>query len=420
MSSISFTPCGCCSSGDKAWFWGDNSFAVDGSGAGSGVEAVTQIGSSTDWSDLTNNGTAVIGLKTDGTIWFWGTNFNGENGSGVADGLSYAPTQIGTDTNWKKVYQTGKCFIGLKTNGTLWFWGTNNRGENGSGVDDGLVYSVTQIGTDSDWDRLGNLFINVIGIKTSGTIWFWGRSGNGEVGNGIVGGTYAPTQIGSSTWSKVYNVDQCILGIRTNGTAWFWGLNGFGENGSGVADGLIYAPTQIGAATNWEELALGGTGAIIGLRTDGTLYHWGANTFGEKGTGSGDAVIHVPAQIGSASDWVHAYQFDNCVAAVKSTGTAWFWGTNGAGENGSGVADNLIYAPMQIGSATDWDQLYPGMGAVVGLKTGGSIWFFATNNNGEIGTGTADGLVYAPVQIGVATNWANVFYALFSYIALSA
>jgi alpha-tubulin suppressor-like RCC1 family protein len=66
-----------------------------------------------------------MAVRTDGTLWGWGSNAEGQLGDGNGDEVS--PVQIGTGANWVTVSAgTGHSF-GLKADNTLWGWGRNRR-----------------------------------------------------------------------------------------------------------------------------------------------------------------------------------------------------------------------------------------------------------------------------------------------------
>ena len=80
-------------------------------------------------------GRYTITLKTDGTLWAWGSNSFGQLGIGTADVNAHpTPVQIGTDTTWSTVKAGNSYTSALKTDGTLWAWGYNEQGQLGDGT----------------------------------------------------------------------------------------------------------------------------------------------------------------------------------------------------------------------------------------------------------------------------------------------
>jgi alpha-tubulin suppressor-like RCC1 family protein len=71
------------------------------------------------------------------------------------------------------------------------------------------------------------------------------------------------------------------MAIKTNGTLWGWG----GNLNSGLGDGTDLkrvSPVQIGSATDWQSVAVGGYFGI-GLKADGAFWGWGDNSSGQLG-----------------------------------------------------------------------------------------------------------------------------------------
>jgi alpha-tubulin suppressor-like RCC1 family protein len=71
-----------------------------------------------------------MGIKTDGTLWTWGSNGSGQLGDGTTTDRT-DPVQVGTDRDWASVSGGDSHTVALKTNGTLWAWGWNDLGQLG-------------------------------------------------------------------------------------------------------------------------------------------------------------------------------------------------------------------------------------------------------------------------------------------------
>ena len=136
------------------WGWGENSFGQVGKGEGTHTthkyESPVQIGSGTDWANVSDGGLHAAAVKTDGTLWTWGGNFYGGLGHGDTTHRT-APTQVGSLTTWASVsvplaYYT----MMLKTDGTLWAMGVNNKGNLGDGTTTHR-YSPVQVGSATNW-----------------------------------------------------------------------------------------------------------------------------------------------------------------------------------------------------------------------------------------------------------------------------
>jgi len=86
----------------------------------------------------------------------------------------------------------------------------------------------------------------------------------------------------------------------------------------------------------------------LALKTDGTLWAWGFNAYGQLGDGT-QVDKNIPVLIGSDYATIAAGSIHTL--ALKTDGTLWAWGFNGDGELGDGTVVNK-FAPVQIGPNT--------------------------------------------------------------------
>jgi alpha-tubulin suppressor-like RCC1 family protein len=200
------------------------------------------IGSDTDWKSVYSASGHSLAIKSNGTLWGYGRQFDG--------GL--APMQIGNDNDWKTVAMGNAYTIALKTNGTMWSWGKNNTDGilgNGTTIDNS---SPTQIGIDNNWTNISTDNGHVLALKTDGTLWGWGTNLSYELGNGTKIPSLIPIQIGTdSDWAFVNAESRYSIAIKSNGTIWIWGTSGYiNIMGNGTYNGVNQLPTQIGTAAN--------------------------------------------------------------------------------------------------------------------------------------------------------------------------
>ena len=117
-------------------------------------------------------------------------------------------------------------------------------------------------------------------------------------------GAYAnrssPNQIGALTnWLKASTGYKFTLAVKTTGALWSWGRNPVGQLGLGTSGAGTYksSPNQIGSLTTWLAVACSRYSSVIALQTDGTLWGWGQNSYGESASASS------PTQIGTDTKW---------------------------------------------------------------------------------------------------------------------
>jgi len=174
------------------------------------------------------------------------------------------------------------------------------------------------------------------------------------------------------------------LGLKTNGILWSWGWNYYGQLGLGDTI-QRNEPIQVNSATDWAQVAAGQY-YTFGTKTNGTLWAWGLNTSGQLGLGDG-INRNTPTQIGTNSDWAQVAAGDGHTLGTKTTGTLWAWGQNirgqlGLGDSGAGTNRNT---PTQIGTDSDWAAVAGGSCHTLAFKTTGTLWAWGWNNAGQLG-----------------------------------
>ena len=217
------------------------------------------------------------------------------------------------------------------------------------------------------------------------------------------GGSFTTPGTATSCWQTISAGYTHSVGIKTDGTLWAWGDNGYGQLG----DGTIISkntPTQIGSANNWESVSASG-GFTIAIKANGTLWAWGNNAFGQLGDGT-TTNRTTPTQIGTATNWNSVTVGEGFALAVKDNGTLWSWGYNNYGQLGDGTTANRT-VPTQVGTATNWQSTAAGAGFSLAIRTNGTLWAWGYNNSGQLGDGTTTNRI-TPLQIGTENDWANV------------
>ena len=369
--------------------------------------------------DLDYVGTAytfgVLGYT--GTIWTWGRNEVGQLGLNSIATQYSSPVQLPGTSNWSFVHGMNKSTRGIKVDGTLWTWGYNDKGELGQNNRTNYSSPVQIPGT--TWNDITGVDSLVLATKTDGTMWTWGRDSQGSLAQNDDGvARSSPVQIPGTSWSKVI----CNGAIRTDGTLWLWGFNGYGQlgqNTAGPGGGVatsVSSPVQLGSATNWANAHSGANNNNFAVNTDGELWVWGRNIYGQLGlnTPSGDNVgrsspTQVPGTTWSSGDGKLAAGLFGGAAAIKTDGTLWTWGYNKDGmlglNQGTGGGDYSRSSPTQVGTGTDWDTITSSLYGYIANKTDGTLWAWGGNGNGRLAQNTPGNTNYSsPTQIP-GTNW---------------
>lgn len=166
------------------WSWGFNDgLGLLGRNEASGANSSPiQIGALTTWASVSGGKQFFMAIKTDGTLWGWGDN-NPSPKLGLND-LSNrsSPTQVGSLTNWSQVSADQLHATAIKTDGTIWSWGANSSAQ--LGVGDTLNRSSpVQIGALTSWTKIKAGNNNTMALKNDGGLYFAGRNVDGQAGN---------------------------------------------------------------------------------------------------------------------------------------------------------------------------------------------------------------------------------------------
>ncbi|MCI3936993.1 T9SS type A sorting domain-containing protein [Chryseobacterium aahli] len=336
------------------------------------------------WKQISNGQYYSVAIKNDGTLWAWGANNFGQLGTGNFIN-STTPIQIGTDNNWKTISSGGAHTLALKNDGTLWAWGYNQNGQLGLNSFTNIPVP-SQVGTNNNWkDIFTGIYVSAA-IKTDFSLWTWGKIDSSQLGlpTNNIPDVSIPTQVGDDTnWKQISFGGLFTIALKTDNTLWSWGISSFGELGNGTSNSQNLTPAIISNSTDWK-LVTSGNWFSIAIKNNGTLWSWGLNS-GQFGNGSTQNST-IPIQIGSQTNWSIADINSNFTTAIKSDGTLWGWGANSFGQLGNS-SNNPSSIPIQIGNGTNWIQLSNGFNYSAALNSNNELWLSGQNNFGQIGNG---------------------------------
>ena len=99
------------------------------------------------------------------------------------------------------------------------------------------------------------------------TLYTWGDNTSGVLGLGDTTDRSSPVQVGSDTdWSFARGSKQASIGVKTTGSLWTWGRSAFGESGRDIANGIQASiPVQVGTDTHWGTKLIGSRVTIMAV-----------------------------------------------------------------------------------------------------------------------------------------------------------
>ena len=320
---------------------------------------VQTIAGGTNWKQVSISGYTTAAIKTDGTLWLWGSGYGGQLGDNTDVGKSSPVQTVTFATNWKQVACGLSHKAAIKTDGTLWTWGYVSTGYNGLGDNTNVSKSspVQTIAFGTNWKQVSAGYYSTAAIKTDGTLWIWGYNYRAELGDNTTTSRSSPVQTiaGGTNWKQVSISGYTTAAIKNDGTLWTWGYNYNGQLGDNTRTSRSSPVQTIAGGTNWKQVSAGyySTAAI---KTDGTLWIWGDGFYGNIGDNT-DVGKSSPVQtVTRGTNWKQV----SCgygIAAIKTDGTLWTWGNNNGGNLGDNTATNRSSPVQTILYGTTWKQV---------------------------------------------------------------
>jgi alpha-tubulin suppressor-like RCC1 family protein len=321
------------------WAWGCNTYGQLGDGTTTYRMTPVLISGMDSVSAIAAGEHHTVAVKSDGTVWTWGYNSFGQLGDGTTTNRT-TPAQVSSLSNVIAIAAGYYYAAALKSDGTVWTWGYNVYGQLGDGTTTNRNTPV-QVSSLSGVIALATGYGHTIALKSDGTVWAWGLNVSGQLGNGTSASKTTPVQVsGLSGVSAVVTRYSHTVALKSDGTVWAWGFNQDGQLGDGTTTNR-YTPVQVSSLSGVTALATG-YGHTAALKSDGTVWTWGYNSYGQLGDGTNgpDANRYTPAQVSSLSVVIAIATGENYTIALKSDGTVWTWGRNSYGSLGDGTNIN--------------------------------------------------------------------------------
>ena len=138
-----------------------------------------QVGTATTWLSVALGFDHTLAVRTDGTLWAWGSNYAGQLGLGLTASAK-TPTQVGTATTWLSVAAGASSSAAVRRDGSLWTWGSNDTGQLGLGT---ITDQATpqQVGTGTTWLSVSAGWQHMVALRTDGSLWTWGSNNEGQL-----------------------------------------------------------------------------------------------------------------------------------------------------------------------------------------------------------------------------------------------
>lgn len=430
VAAGSSTTCGV-QEDSSLWCWGAGSFGQLGRGSiiGSNQPRLVAQGNpdlEAGWKDIAVGG-HVCGLREDSTLYCWGSNRLGQLGLAVREVIETTPQQVALDdpllkTGWKGVAIGLVSTCGIHDEG-LFCWGrntTNSLGVDSAGggaktypfpVDSSLSLAAGARGSNHS-----------CAISAEGHLLCWGSGGDYQLGSGQPLPERRPVEISTpgeddQGWTDISAGHLFSCGVNQGGLfCWGWGTSG--QLGHGNASTRTTPSKIAGFDDHWTQVSSGRFSSCA-LKTNGTLWCWGAGLSGQLGTGVNQSA-NTPQQVFPGdpleTGWEQIDSGGSVSCAIREDSTLWCWGGSslalGLGNQTSNVNEPTQVLATNPLLSSGWSQVSTGGGHSCAIREDSTLWCWGTNSNGRLGLGN-QGDQGQPTQVmagdpQMAQGWAHV------------
>ena len=392
-----------------------------------------------EWKCFAEKGNLTTGgIKNNGTLWTWGKNIKGSIGNITSVGvvISTPIQEFTSSTNWKQLtfstdYLNERFWAAaIKTDGTLWTWGSNENLGLGVLLTSSAIRStpLREHTSSTNWKKVSCTQFTTIAIKTDGTLWGWGNNRYSTLGTGnpvgiffALGSRNTPIRIGTkSDWKDINAGDITCMALDSQNNAYGWGYNQYEALGTKVFLYMSSPTSVVSSSVTWKTPTLqkfpdtfSGMMDFAAISNDGRLLTWGENRFGSVADlGQLDAVTGLSINASTSSprqehtfstNWKQVCVGTHVVSGLKTDNTLWTWGwsesTGRLGRITGGLSANPSIA-REFTSSTNWKQIASNSSSFLATKLDGTLWGWG----GRLG-GYSNLNVTIPTQITATSDW---------------
>ncbi|HET7443481.1 MAG TPA: hypothetical protein VFJ57_02350 [Solirubrobacterales bacterium] len=289
--------------------------------------------------------------------------------------------------------------------GSVIGWGENEYGEVGAGTPGVEVKTPTPVPNLSEVTEVSRGYTHTLALRSNGGVVGWGENEDGQLGDGSTTNSPVPVPVnGLPSAVAIAAGGYGSIALLPNGTVMAWGYAEAGGLGQGNStgpelcgpSGCSRKPVVVPGLTNIVAIDAGYE-YFIALRSDGTVWFWGYDRYGESGNGTGtqigceciDHPVQVPGVTGAvaiSADWYLA-------SALLANGTIKDWGYNFYAEVGDGSRNNeaptpcFCSVPVTVSGVSGAKETASGGYHGLALFPGGAGLSWGYDEYGQLGNG---------------------------------
>jgi uncharacterized repeat protein (TIGR01451 family) len=342
---------------------------------------------------VAGGGSHSLALKDNGTVWAWGTNWKGQLGDGT---IEDRPTPVLVPGLFDvAAIAAGRLHsLALKRDGTVWAWGWDF-GQLGDGMSaDRYQPTPAPVSGLAQVVAIAAADFSNLALKSDGTVWAWGRNDRGVLGDGTTSDRPAPVQVGglSDVVGAATDGLQSIA-VDREGKVWAWGCVGPVTT---IKDRFQLTPVEVSGLGGAAAVAVG-SGYGLAVKRDGTAWEWAGLKSAPMLVSGLSGVMALAGTL--RGDYYYSNETcDGCdqLLALKSDGTVWTWGEGLIGRL-SEATDVNPFAPVQIGGLAGVTAIAAGETHGLAVKSDGTVWAWGNDRFGQLGDRAANRMT--PVRV---------------------
>ena len=271
-----------------------------------------------------------------------------------------------------------------------------------------------------------------LAVGSDGNAYAWGDNSQGQLGNGTTTERHTPVMVpkpagapADFTYLQVSGGRYHSLALGSDGNVYAWGNNQYGQLGNGTTNTSQKTPVRVKTPdrSTYPDLpedftyvqVSAGELHSLALGSDGNVYAWGNNQYGQLGNGttsSQKTPVRVKTPADAPADFTYVQVSGGYwhSLAVGSDGNVYAWGWNSHGQLGDGTTVSYRNAPVRV--KTPDRKTYPDLPAdftylqvsagwqhSLALGSDGNVYAWGNNGNGQLGGGTTSYSQSAPVRV---------------------
>ncbi len=324
-------------------------------------------------------------LKTNGSVWAFGSNFFGQFGDGTTTDKSMPVAVTGMGTGVQSIAAGSYHSLFLKADGSLWACGLNSEGQLGDGTTTNRTVPVLVSGMSSGVQGICTKGRHSLILKTDGSLWACGRNAEGQLGDGTNITRTVPVPVsgmGSGVKSIASGWNHTLI-LTTVGNVYSCGSNTDGQLSDGTQ---VDKNIPVALYSGMTAIAAGGFYSLF-LQTAGNLFGSGQNDLGQFGDGTNTnrlSATFIPTATQVQSMSAGGYH----TMVINRDGSVWACGNNSHGELGNGTFTNSNTLVPVSNMSSGAKSVVSGTYFNMILKNDGSLWANGDNESNQFGDGT--------------------------------